>query len=163
MDERQKKILASLERSCARCEYSEKDVMAKAVRSLSKTGEVTDRDELSREAAEIVSALVSESYVDNLRYACAFAREKASLTGWGPAKIRLALQAKGISGEHIKEALGEIDSARASEKLLKLIVAKRRSLKGDPQIRLKLLRFGLGRGYGYDEVEKAVEESAQAI
>ena len=31
------------------------------------------------------------------------------------------------------------------------------SLKDDPQCRVKMLRYGLGRGYGYDEVSSVVD------
>ena len=56
----------------------------------------------------IVAALVEDGYADDRRYAAAFAREKSSITGWGPVKIRMALSAKGISGEMADEvAQGE--------------------------------------------------------
>jgi SOS response regulatory protein OraA/RecX len=34
---------------------------------------------------------------------------------------------------------------------------KFKSLKDDPQCRLKMLRFGLGRGYSYEDVASAVD------
>ena len=34
---------------------------------------------------------------------------------------------------------------------------KLRTLRDDPQCRLKMLRFGLGRGYAYDEVSSVVD------
>ena len=34
---------------------------------------------------------------------------------------------------------------------------KYNSLKEDPQWKMKLLRFGLGRGYSYDEVSDAID------
>jgi hypothetical protein len=37
--------------------------------------------------------------------------------------------------------------------MVKLLENKYRSLKDDPQCRLKMLRFGLGRGYDYEQVE----------
>ena len=37
------------------------------------------------------------------------------------------------------------------------MAAKYRTISEDPQCRLKLLRYALGRGYGYDEVKDAVE------
>ena len=38
------------------------------------------------------------------------------------------------------------------------MAAKAKSLKDDPQARLKLLRFGLGRGYQYDEVVDVIDK-----
>ena len=62
------------------------------------------------------------------------------------------LSAKGISKDIISEALGEVDVRKADDRLRKLLENKNRSLKEDPQRKMKLLRFALGRGYSYDEV-----------
>ena len=124
------------------------DVRQKALKALD--GEVSATE-------KVVVTLVSEKYVDDLRYASAFARDKSSIQGWGEVKIRYMLSAKGITRENINLALAEIDQSRASSRLEKLMENKYRSLKDDPQCRLKMLRFGLGRGYGYEEVSQVVE------
>ena len=108
-------------------------------------------------AEEIVSKLVEERYVDDKRYATAYARDKASIAGWGAAKIRYMLAAKGVDREIIASALEEIDVNRADARLEKLMENKARSLKDDPQRRNKLLRFGMGRGYGYEEVSSVID------
>jgi regulatory protein len=108
-------------------------------------------------AERIVASLVKDRFVDDRRYAAAFAREKAALQGWGVVKIRFQLRGKGISDEIITEALQEIDPAKAASKLDKLAADRYRLLKDDPQCRLKLLKALLSRGYGYDEVEAAVK------
>jgi regulatory protein len=95
--------------------------------------------------------------VDDLRYASAYARDKAGLSGWGEVKIRYMLAAKGIAREVISQALSDIDHDKAHSRLEKLLENKLRTLRDDPQCRLRLLRFGLGRGYGYDEVSSVVE------
>ncbi len=108
-----------------------------------------------REAAErVVASLLKEKYVDDARYAAAFAREKAHLTGWGPVKIIYALSAKGISRDVASGALGEIDGDDALKKLSKLLEAKYRTVKDQPDARLRLLKYGLSRGYDYDDVDK---------
>lgn len=143
------KVADRLRGLCSRREYCRSDVMKKAVAAL-------DGDQ--SEAARIVDILVEERYVDDLRYASAFARDKSSISGWGRVKISHMLSAKGISRDIIKEALEEIDEEKASSRLDKLLQSKARSLKDDPQAKLKLLRFALGRGYGYDEVKDIVDE-----
>jgi regulatory protein len=79
------------------------------------------------------------------------------ISGWGETKIRYMLSGKGISRETISKALEEIDEVKADQRLERLMAAKAKALKDDPQARLKLLRFGLGRGYQYDEVAAAIE------
>lgn len=111
-----------------------------------------------REQAEkIVETLVNEKYIDDLRYASAFARDKSSIAGWGETKIRYMLSAKGISREVVTQALEEIDASRARTRLEKLLENKLKTLKDDPQCRLKMLRFALGRGYGYDDAAEALD------
>ncbi len=96
--------------------------------------------------------MLKECFVDDLRYAGAFAREKARLTGWGPVKIRFALRAKGIEQALIEEALDTVDIQAATGKLSKLLDAKAASLEGDPQKKFKLIKFALSRGYEYDQI-----------
>lgn len=143
------KVADRMRALCSRREYCRSDIMKKVMTSLDG-----DREE----AEKIVELLVSERYIDDLRYASAFARDKASLAGWGEVKIRYMLSTKGISKDVISQALEEIDENKAGERLEKLMENKLRSLKDDPQVRLKLLRFGLGRGYSYDEVSSVVEQ-----
>lgn len=132
---------------CSRREYCRADIMKKAMSAL-------DGD---REKAEkVIEILVAEKYIDELRYASAFARDKSSISGWGETKIRYMLSSKGVPREVIDKALEEIDESKAMTRLEKLMENKYRSLKDDPQCRLKMLRFGLGRGYGYDEVSEVL-------
>lgn len=149
MNDSTKKILEKLERQCARREYCRSDILSKALKCLDNDKEA---------AMEVTDALVSEGYVNDLRYASAFAREKSGLTGWGPLKIRMALCAKHIGKDIIDSALEEIDGDKAEAKLRKLLETKWKSLDGDPQAKLKLLRFALGRGYDYDGVKEIVDD-----
>lgn len=141
-------VLDRMRRLCSRREYCRSDVMKKAVDALDG-----DRSQ----AEKVVQTLLDEKYVDDLRYASAFARDKASLAGWGEVKIRYMLGTKGISKDIINQALEDIDAGKAQSRLEKLLETKYRTLKDDPQCRLKMLRFALGRGYGYDEVAHVVE------
>ena len=141
------KVLDRMRNLCSRREYCRADIMKKAMSAL-------DGD---REKAEkVIEILVAEKYIDELRYASAFARDKSSISGWGETKIRYMLSSKGVPREVIDKALEEIDESKAMTRLEKLMENKYRSLKDDPQCRLKMLRFGLGRGYGYDEVSEVL-------
>lgn len=143
------RILDNLRRQCSRREYCTSDVFAKALKGL-------DGD---REAAvKVVEKLVEEKYVDNRRYAEAYAREKSAISGWGQAKIRYMLSAKGISKEIISQAMTVIDADKADLRLEKLIENKYRTLKDDPQWKMKLLRFALGRGYSYEQINDIINE-----
>lgn len=142
------KLLAHLQAQCSRREYCTSDIRTKIRKLLSDGGAAPEDVE-----EEILSSLRSDGFLSDSRYAVAFARDKASLSGWGAIKIRLALSAKGISSSDIAAALSEIDEKSAGDKMEKVLAAKYRSLREDPQWHLKLLRFGLGRGYEYEDVE----------
>ena len=147
MTDQQKRILDRLRGLCSRREYCYADVLKKAKDAL-------DGD--AQAAKEVADLLVEEKYIDDLRFASAYARDKASIQGWGDVKINYMLSAKGVAASVITEALQEIDREKSSSRLHKLLENKLRSLKDDPQCRLKLLRFALGRGYSYDEVNSLI-------
>lgn len=149
MDEALKKKLSRLEAQCVKREYCVRDIMAKALKAVEGN---------QAEADELVASLRAEKFVDDARYAAAFAREKSSLTGWGPVKIRFALRAKGLSETDIASGLAEIDSSRAEDRLERLTAAKWKSLQDDPQGKLKLIKFALSRGYDYDAVQAAISK-----
>ena len=149
MDEEQKKVLGRLGTACARREYCVGDVRTKALKALGGD---------ARRAAEVVDSLIEDGFVDDLRYASAFAREKSALSGWGPVKIRFALRAKGIGDSEIDGAMAGIDEDKAMERLDKVLRTKASALSGDPQIRMKLIKFALSRGYSYEDVRKHMDK-----
>ena len=166
-------VLDRMRRLCSRREYCASDIRQKVLRLL-QSGNVsisaeTDADEF---AESVISSLVSDSYLSDLRYSIAFARDKSSLSGWGATKIRYALAAKGIDSETISSALAEIDADKASDRLAKLLAVKYKSLISSAgrssfpaqddasaayQLRQKLVRFALGRGYSYDDISSAID------
>lgn len=142
------KVLEKMRVLCSRREYCRSDILKKVVSAL-------DGDR--QEAEKIIDILVNEKFIDELRYASAFVRDKSSLSGWGAVKIRYMLSSKGIPRDVISEALGDVDEGKARVRMEKLMENRYRSLKDDPQCRLKMLRFGLGRGYEYDEVSSVID------
>lgn len=152
--EEYKKLLSSLQAQCVKREYCSHDMEQKAIKASEGDSETARR---------LLSDLVKDRFVDDCRYACAFAREKSSLTGWGPAKISYALRMKGISKESIAEALSQVDPEAASSKLRKLVENKWKILQDDPYGKFKLIKFALSRGYEYDDVATMVEDVINAV
>ena len=122
------KILNSLQRQCVKREYCQYDIFRKALKAFEGDKDLAQR---------AVDALAADKFVDDSRYAAAFAREKSRLNGWGPAKISFA------------------DEAR--RKMQSVMEVKSKALEGDPERKLKLLKFGLARGYEYDALAPVVE------
>lgn len=140
--------LSRLQKLCSKTEYCRADIYRKALKDLEGDVEAAGR---------VVERLVADKYVDDERYASAFAREKAMLQGWGPVKIRFQLRGKGVADSAIAAALEEVEPEKAGARLERLLASKARTLEGDPRIRLKLLKFALSRGYEYDAVEQALK------
>ena len=142
-------VLTYLQNLCVKRECCSSEILKKALKALEGDGAA---------AQEMLEKLTADRFVDDARYAAAFAREKSSLTGWGPEKIRYALIMKGISRPDIAAALGGTDPEAAEARLEKLVAAKCKALQGDPYIKFKLIKYALSRGYLYDDVAKAVDK-----
>lgn len=150
-------IIDRLRRLCSMREYCTCDIRTKASSAWLRACP-DDADGAESFARRAVELLARDGYVDDLRYASAFARDKSSLAGWGTVKIRYALSAKRIGSDIISSALQEIDSGKASDRLRRLLEGKMRQLGDVPDRRLKLLRFALSRGYSYDEASEILSE-----
>ena len=136
-------VLDRMKRLCSRGERCRSDILRKVM-----AYGFTDPE-------SVVEELVREGYIDDARYARAFARDKSSLQGWGKVKIRVDLQRKSIDESAITAALNEIDPIAADTKLQKLALSKLRQLQNesDPNLRkAKFIRYLMGRGYAYDEI-----------
>lgn len=98
---------------------------------------------------QAVEYLVKNNYIDNLRFAKAFARDKAKFNKWGTAKISLALTRKKIDPQTIKTALENLPDDFIKEIIISETTKKAKTIKDlqQPQSKAKLLRFCAGRGY----------------
>ncbi len=143
------KVLDRLQAQCSKREYCSSDILRKGL-----TAFEGDREQ----ATKLLESLIQDRFVDDLRYATAFAREKSRLTGWGPAKIKYMLVGKGIPRSIVDEALKEVDPDEAQRKMRSVLEAKYKTLAGDPQEKFKLLKFGLTRGYEYDAIAPVVDD-----
>ena len=146
--EKYTRVLCRLQALCSRQECCSADMRAKALKAMEGDCDAAD---------SIVESLVNDRFVDDSRYASAFAREKSSLSGWGRQKILFMLIRKGIDRNTAEAALGDVDDTSAMRRLDSVASAKFRALSSDPQCRPKLLRFLLSRGYTYDEAYSAVD------
>lgn len=143
------KILNRYRKLCSVREYASSDIFSKAIKALD--GDI-------KAAEEIVQTLIEEKFIDDFRYASAYARDKSSIAGWGSTKIRYMLGMKGINKSIIDSALGEIDKEKASLRLKKLLEIKFKSLKNDPDCKQKLIRYGLSRGYSYEDIQPIISQ-----
>ena len=117
------------------------------------------RWELSSEVIERVTRrLVKERFIDEERFAHAFVRDKFRYNHWGSVRIEQELRLRKRARQHIDKALCEISTEDNQAALQEMIAKKRPSVKGksDYEIRAKLIRFALGRGFAMDDIMKVV-------
>lgn len=145
--------LQSLMRECARSERSSGD----ALRLMKRWG-VADED-----AKRVLARLQADRFIDDGRYAEAFARDKLNLSGWGAYKIKSALRAKGVSKDIIEEVVAPmIEEADMTERLEELMSRRMRTLKykSPYDAKTKLIRFAASRGY---DMEEAIECASKIV
>jgi regulatory protein len=107
------------------------------------------------EAAEkLADELRKEGFLDDGRFARAFAGSKFRINRWGRVKIRMELAAKRIPEPLITLGLQEIGEEDYQSVLTELIEKKSHEIRGEKKwtIRHKLFNFALGKGFESDLV-----------
>jgi regulatory protein len=111
------------------------------------------------ETNEILVELVRDNFINEERFAYAFAKGKLKIKKWGNRKITIALKNKGITETLIKKVLREIDPNQYIEELRFSIKKKDRTLKeSDPWKRAgKLKQYLIGKGFEPELVFREVD------
>ena len=106
----------------------------------------------------IVARLVKERYIDDERYARAFVKDKIRYNKWGRRKVQQALWQKRIDSDIQQRVLDEIDEKEYLDVLRPLLKQKRKSIRAasDYELNQKLVRFALGRGFGFDIIRQCL-------
>jgi regulatory protein len=91
----------------------------------------------TKEVEQIISVLIEENYLNEERFAIAFAGGKFRMKQWGKVKISHALKQKQVSAYCIKKALQQIDYDHYLQTLQKLFDAKLKTLKSEKNIFIK--------------------------
>ncbi len=111
---------------------------------------------------KILQKLTEQKFIDDRRYANAYARQQHLLRKWGKIKIRMMLQRKEIPEPFIEEALDGLDEEVYRQTLREELRKKRRTIKAKNRYDLlaRLQQFAYGRGYEPDLARRLAEEIA---
>ena len=107
------------------------------------------------EAVEnIIVKLIEDNFLNEERFATAFARGKFTIKKWGRIKIKQELKQKRIGDYCLKKAMQQIDETEYMATLKNLIDSKRKLIKEKSPIKLnyKLMNYVLSKGYEKDLV-----------
>ena len=135
---------------CSRREYCEYDIREKL-----KKSQLDDTD-----ITAVIKELKERNFINNERFATAYAKDKFQFNGWGKRKIAMMLSFKNIDDDTISNAINNIEQDPYKEKCLALLKSKAKSIKAEnlSELKNKLLRFSIGRGFDYETSLKCISE-----
>lgn len=141
--------LARLSALCAKGEHS--------------TGELRDKLRLwaiaGTDADTIIATLVDNHFVDDARFAHAFAYDKIRYDHWGRRKIEQALYAKYVPTSVSAPILDAIPDDEYLAVLRPLLRSKWPTIHAatDYERSMKLIKYAMGRGFSIDLIRRAID------
>ncbi len=131
--------LAKIQNYCAYQERSHKEVKNK----------LYEYGLYSNQVEELISQLITDGFLNEERFAKAYAGGKFRIKKWGRVKIKHELKALGLTKYCIQRGLNEIESADYSKTLKTLLKKKLAESKEQNPFkkRDKVARFAIGKGY----------------
>jgi regulatory protein len=148
-----KTAMLKLRQFCAYQERSHQETKYKCL-ELGLRGEEVD---------EAIAELIAENFLNEERFAKAYAGGKFRIKQWGRRKIMMELKQKQVSAYCIKKGMAEIDEDDYIAVLHKLAEKKYQSLKGEIAIKrkYKAMQYLLQRGFESELINEALEQIAK--
>lgn len=114
------------------------------------------------EVDEAIALLIMDNYLNEERFAKAFAGGKFRIKQWGRKKIQTELKQKQVSDYCIKKGMQEIDEDDYYEVLTRLAEKKYTSLKGDTALKrkYKTMQYLLQKGFEAPLIQDVLEQIA---
>lgn len=108
----------------------------------------------------IIATLIEENYLNEERFANAFAGGKFRIKQWGRVKIKYELQQKQVSEYSIKKALTQIDEEEYMKVLDKLAKEKYASLKNEQYLvrKKKTMDYLVRKGFEVELINKSISK-----
>jgi regulatory protein len=109
---------------------------------------------------EIMATLIEENYLNEERFAIAFAGGKFRMKHWGRVKIKYELQQRKVSEYSIKKALKQISEDDYLTVLKKLVDEKYGALKGEQYLvrKKKTIDYLMQKGYEPGLIQSVLKE-----
>jgi regulatory protein len=115
------------------------------------------------EVEEAIAELVSENFLNEERFARAFAGGKFRSKQWGRKKIQAELKQRQVSSYCIKKGMEEIDADDYERALTSIAEKKYASLRGEEPFKrkYKVVQYLLQKGYEQELAQPIVEQIAK--
>ena len=145
---------------CAKCEQCTPDILKK----LSAWGLSAS------DANKVVKRLEELKFIDDVRFAQAYAHDKLHFSGWGRRKIQQGLWVKRLSPSVIETACEDFDDEEEAQAYrsiaLRVMKAKARQLKEWPlsrESKIKIIKFAMTRGFEYPLVADIMRSNISSL
>lgn len=145
----EQQAFARLSTLCSQAEHSSGEMREKMRRWL------LDNDAQDR----VMQLLIDGHYIDDERFCRAFVHDKVQFDRWGRRKIEQALYKKGVDRSTMSRVLDAVDDSEYIDALSQLMAAKRKAISADSDYELngRLIKYALGRGFGFDIIKKCID------
>lgn len=142
----EKEALQKVEVYCSTGEHCESEVREKLKR-MELLPDVVER---------IIHNLKENRFINDKRYAGAYANDKLRFSKWGRLKIAIGLKQKQISQDVIDDVLSNFDDTEYYEILQQVILSRKKTIKGktDYECDMRLLKSVAGRGFEVSLIRK---------
>lgn len=106
----------------------------------------------------IIAALIEDNFLNEERFAKAFAHGKANIKKWGKIRIKQELKLRKISDYCIKKALAEILDDDYNAYLMEVLNKKAQLIHETDAYKRqqKLFQYALSKGYESELIQKAI-------
>jgi regulatory protein len=142
--------LQKMQAFCAYQERSQSEVKTKLL-SLGLHGD---------DVEELIAALIEDNFINEERFAKAFAHGKANIKKWGKVRIKQELKLRKISDYCIRKAIAEIHDDDDWKNLKSVLSKKSQLLSDDNEFthRQKLFQYALQKGYEIELIQSALDQ-----
>jgi regulatory protein len=105
----------------------------------------------STDVENIIAQLITDNFLNEERFAKAFAGGRFRIKKWGRVKIKIELKRRKISDYCIRKGLQEIDEDAYLKTLEELIAKKLKGMKGKQEVKhYKAAQYAMSRGFEAD-------------
>lgn len=131
--------------------------LARRDRTVSEMRRHLERRRAEPDAIEqAVADLRDQGYLDDARYARAFAEDRRALDGWGPDRIARKLAQAGVDPDHVDAALAQRGPREELEAAVRVLRQRLRVAPADDRGRERALGLLARRGYDLELAYEAV-------
>ena len=113
----------------------------------------------SLDADLLLVEMMQANFINEERFAMAYARGKFKIKGWGKVKIKQGLKREGVGENLIQQALASLGLNEYLKTLDTLTEKKWPLIKGASHLEkvFKLKRYLVGKGYDFEAIDRAIE------